>query len=43
MEPSGAAAVASVLSNKVPYMAGKEVVAIVTGGNVSPLELDAIF
>ncbi len=42
VEPSGAAAVAAVLTNKVPDTAGKKVVAFITGGNVSPLELDQI-
>ena len=39
VEPSGAASVAAVLSKKVPDIAGKKVVAFVTGGNVSPHEL----
>ena len=39
VEPSGAAAVAAVLSQKVPDVAGKRVVAFITGGNVSPHEL----
>eukprot|EP00794_Sanderia_malayensis_P006278 gene6278-6999_t len=36
VEPSGAAAVAAVLSGKSPYIAGKKVVAFVTGGNEIP-------
>ena len=40
VEPSGAAAVAAVLSEKVPDVAGKRVVAFITGGNVSPHELE---
>ena len=39
VEPSGAAAVAAVLCEKVPDIAGKNVVAFITGGNVSPQEL----
>ena len=39
VEPSGAAAVAAVLSNKVPDIEGKKVVAFITGGNVTPEEL----
>eukprot|EP00112_Aurelia_sp_Birch-Aquarium-sp1_P003785 Seg1427.3 transcript_id=Seg1427.3/GoldUCD/mRNA.D3Y31 product="putative serine racemase" protein_id=Seg1427.3/GoldUCD/D3Y31 len=42
VEPSGAAAVAAVLSNKVPDIEGKKVVAFITGGNVSPSELGNI-
>jgi len=40
VEPSGAAAVAAVLSDRVPDIAGKRVVAFITGGNVSPHELE---
>ena len=39
VEPSGAAAVTAVISKKVPDIAGKRVVAFITGGNVSPHEL----
>ena len=39
VEPSGAAAFAALYFNKVPYVKGKKVVVVVTGGNVSPDEL----
>ncbi len=38
-EPSGAAAFAALMHNKVPNITGKKVVVIVTGGNVTPHEL----
>lgn len=39
VEPSGAAATAALLSRKVTCVNGKKVVAVLTGGNVSPQEL----
>jgi threonine dehydratase len=39
VEPSGAAGVAAVLAGHID-MSGKSVVIVVTGGNVSPKELD---
>ena len=41
VEPSGAAAFAALLHNKIPDVAGKKVVVIITGGNVTPEELCA--
>ncbi|XP_065838613.1 L-threonine ammonia-lyase-like [Oscarella lobularis] len=38
-EPSGAAAVAAILSGKIPNIDNCKVVAVVTGGNVTPKEL----
>ena len=43
MEPSGAAAFAALLHGKVPGdLSGKNVVAVITGGNVTIEELGAI-
>lgn len=39
VEPSGAAAYAALLNNKIPNLTNKRVVVVVTGGNVSPDEL----
>ena len=39
VEPSGAAAMAVLLSSKVPDVEGKSVAVFITGGNVSPTEL----
>ncbi|XP_065196836.1 L-threonine dehydratase catabolic TdcB-like [Sycon ciliatum] len=39
VEPSGAASVAALLSGRIPDIQGKNVVAVVTGGNVSPADL----
>ena len=42
VEPSGAAAFAALLHNKVPDVAGKKVVVMVTGSNISVDELKQI-
>ena len=44
-EPAGAASVAAILSGKLSEaeLAGKRVLAVVTGGNVTPDELSHIF
>lgn len=42
VEPSGAAAYAAVLKNKIPDITGKTVVVLLTGGNISPEELSHI-
>lgn len=39
VEPSGSAALAAVLFDKVPDVCGKNVVVIISGGNVTPEEL----
>ncbi|XP_014674577.1 PREDICTED: serine racemase-like [Priapulus caudatus] len=39
VEPSGAAALAAVLTGKIPDVSGKNVVVVVSGGNVTPEEL----
>ncbi|XP_072025699.1 L-threonine dehydratase catabolic TdcB-like [Amphiura filiformis] len=39
VEPSGAAAFAALRSSKIPDVKGKRVVAVITGGNVTPQEL----
>ena len=39
VEPSGAAAVAALMANKIPNVEGQRVVAVVTGGNISPSDL----
>jgi threonine dehydratase len=41
-EPAGAAATAALLAGKVPLERGETVVAIVSGGNVSPENASAI-
>jgi threonine dehydratase len=41
-EPAGAAAVAALLAGKVPDVAGKRVVAVVSGGNVAIEALPAL-
>ncbi|XP_069485335.1 L-threonine ammonia-lyase-like [Ambystoma mexicanum] len=43
VEPSGAAAFAAVLKNKIPDLDNKTVIVVLTGGNVSPEELSCIF
>lgn len=40
VEPSGAAAFAALLSNKVPDVEGKDVVVMITGGNVTTKDLN---
>ncbi|XP_069086204.1 L-threonine ammonia-lyase-like isoform X2 [Pleurodeles waltl] len=42
VEPSGAAAYAALLRNKIPDISGKTVIALLTGGNISPEELSHI-
>ncbi|XP_071494949.1 L-threonine dehydratase catabolic TdcB-like [Diadema antillarum] len=39
VEPAGAAALAALVSGKVPDVEGKKVVVVITGGNVTPKEL----
>ena len=39
VEPSGAAAFAALHSGRVPDVSGKRVVVVITGGNVTPREL----
>jgi threonine dehydratase len=39
VEPAGAAAVAALLRHKIPQVAGKKVLAILSGGNVDPSRL----
>lgn len=41
VEPSGCAAMAALVNNKVPDVANKKVVVVITGGNVTPEELAA--
>jgi threonine dehydratase len=38
-EPAGAAAVASLLSGHIPLEAGDDVVAVLSGGNIAPADL----
>lgn len=38
-EPSGCAAMAAILNNKIPNVAGKKVVAVITGSNVTLSEM----
>lgn len=40
-EPSGCAALAAILNNKIPDVAGKRVVAVVTGSNVTLSEMSS--
>jgi threonine dehydratase len=42
-EPSGAAALAALISHKIPVRPGDRVVAIVSGGNVGPEQLAQLF
>ena len=42
VEPSGAAAFAALLAEKVPNTVGCKIVVFITGGNVTPDELSAI-
>jgi len=42
VEPAGAASFASILFNKIPDLRG-DVVAVVTGGNATPQELEDLF
>ena len=42
VEPAGAASFAALIFNKIPNLYGN-VVAVVTGGNATPLELDKLF
>jgi threonine dehydratase len=42
VEPGGAAAVAALLAGKIPGVAGRTVVAVVSGGNVAPQTASAI-
>lgn len=39
VEPSGAAAIAALICGRVPDIAGKKVVAFITGRNITPSEL----
>ena len=42
VEPSGAAAFAALRSGKIPDVKGRRVVAVITGGNVTPEELTGL-
>lgn len=39
VEPSGSAAFAAIISNKIPDLEGKQVVCILSGGNIGKDEL----
>lgn len=39
VEPSGSAAFAAIVNNKIPELEGKDVVCILTGGNIGKAEL----
>lgn len=43
VEPSGAAAFAALMFNKIPDVEGKKVVIVLTGGNVSPEQLHELW
>ena len=40
-EPSGCAAMAAILNNKIPDVAGKNVVVLITGSNVTLSEMSS--
>ncbi|KAJ1161463.1 hypothetical protein NDU88_001948 [Pleurodeles waltl] len=43
VEPSGSAAFAAVLKNKMPDISAKTVIVVLSGGNISPEELSNVF
>ena len=40
VEPSGAAALAALIHGRVPHVQNKKVVVVVSGGNITPAEIN---